>query len=190
MESTKNLMYHITKHASLFLLLFAALTFISLMVFKIEFWLIAFNVKFPAALAWAMAVGIAIIVEGTRFSLMVSSAEDIAKGHKTNFWLGMLGSIALLIYEVFYMASEIGTTWSDTDDTYTNLFKFLAVLGMLLELRLCLLMNGSKRKAAPKEDKEEEININDPGQTNQSYSFNLGKYFGAKNSTGNASSVK
>ena len=159
METTKNLMHQITKQASLFLLIFACLSFVGLVIFKVEYWLLALQPKFNHTLAWVMGVTIAIVVEGVRFSLMVASAEDIAKGRRLNFVLGMLGSIALLVYEVFYMANVVGASWSTTDDTYTNLFKFLALVGMLLELRLCLLMNGTKD--AKSEDVTDDIENND-----------------------------
>lgn len=159
METTKNLMHQITKQATLFLLIFACLSFVGLVIFKVEYWLLALQPKFNHTLAWVMGVTIAIVVEGVRFSLMVASAEDIAKGRTLNFLLGMLGSIALLVYEVFYMANVVGASWSTTDDTYTNLFKFLALVGMLLELRLCLLMNGTKDTKS--EDVTDEIEHND-----------------------------
>jgi len=180
MESTKNLMYHITKQASLLLLIFAILSFIALTVFKVEYWLDAFQLKFPIALAWTMAVSVAIIVEGVRFSLMVSSAEDIANGHTAKFWLGMAGSVALLVYEVFYMAETIGHTWSSTDSTYTNLFKFLALLGMLLELRLCLLMKNSNNIPKKEKEKEKEKEVEKTNTTKIQFP-NLGKYLGSNN---------
>lgn len=160
MKTTKNLMYQITKQASLFLLIFACLSFVGLIIFKVEYWLLALQPKFNHTLAWVMGVTIAIVVEGVRFSLMVASAEDIAKGRTLNFLLGMLGSIALLVYEVFYMANVVGASWSTTDDTYTNLFKFLALVGMLLELRLCLLMSGTK-ESKEKIEADEDTSLNE-----------------------------
>ncbi len=159
MGITKNLMHQITKHASLFLLIFACLSFLGLIIFKVEYWTIALQPKFNYTLAWVMGLTIAIVVEGVRFSLMLASAEDIAKGRTLNFILGLLGSIALLVYEVFYMANVVGASWSVTDSTYTNLFKFLAIVGMLLELRLCLIMNGTKHSKS--EDITDDIEDND-----------------------------
>lgn len=102
-----------------------------------------------------MAVFVASIAEAIRFGLLISSSKDIADKNTIGWVLGILASIGMLFYEVFYMAYHVGEYWSQETTTFTNLFIFLAVMGFILELRLCLLMRGQE----PEQEETKKIDI-------------------------------
>lgn len=157
MESTTKIMESITSKASFFLLSFAIMSFLILIVFKADYYHAAFQVKFMDAVAWTMGCIIAFFIEGVRFSLMLSSAEDARLKRWFSFTIGTIASLSLLGYEL-YLCQKVGTYWSVTDTVYINILRFVAVMGMVLELRLCLLMkqHQPEQKADP-EQKTEEV---------------------------------
>ena len=157
MEYTKNFMTVLSKNASLFILIFALLSFGALTVFKIDYYHNLFLGRFGEWTALSMGCLVAIIIEGVRFSLMISSAEDKRTKNTMGFWLGLISSLCMLGYEV-YICGEVGAYWSQVAEVetsvYTNLLTFLAVLGMGLELRLCLLVDSY---SAPIQDKSKIV---------------------------------
>lgn len=173
MENTKKLMVSISKHASIILLCFALLSFSILIVIKSEYYYTNYSVRFDNNFAWVIGIAMAIVVEGVRFALMLSSAEDIRMGKKWSFVLGLCASIGLLAYE-WGVCQKIGSYWSTDDAIFTNSFRLLALLGMVLELRLCLLVRGnvaSAEKETPKnEEMKEEVKPEEVGKQNSTKS--------------------
>lgn len=156
MENTKKLMESISKHASIILLCFALLSFSILIVIKAEYYFTSYSIRFDNNFAWVIGIAMAIVVEGVRFALMLSSAEDIRMGKKWSFFLGLSASIGLLAYE-WGVCQKIGAYWSTDDAIFTNSFRLLALLGMVLELRLCLLVRGIATSAEKETSKNEEM---------------------------------
>jgi len=154
-DTTKNFMYKISSQASLILLILAICTFIALTIFKFDYWHNSFLIKFNDMEAKIMAVFVASIAEAIRFGLLISSSKDIADKNTIGWVLGILASIGMLFYEVFYMAYHVGEYWSRQTTTFTNLFIFLAIMGFILELRLCLLMRGQE----PEQKETNQIEI-------------------------------
>lgn len=154
METTKSFMHAITKQASIFLLAFAIMSFLILIVFKADYYHNAFSVRFMDSIAWVMGCTIAFFIEGVRFSLMLSSTEDARLRKWGSFTIGLIGSGALLAYEL-YLCNKVGIYWSETDTVYINILRFVAVMGMVLELRLCLLMKGSEAKEIPANESQQ-----------------------------------
>lgn len=155
-NTTKNFMNEISKQASLFLLVFALLSFVCLVVFKSDYYHSMFLKRFPDSISWTMAICIAVIVEGIRFSFMLSSAEDVRTGNRKGFVIGLIASLALLGYEL-YICKTVGEYWNPYDYIYVNILRFLAISGMVIELRLCLLISG---KEAPKKEIKEPSKVN------------------------------
>ena len=175
-DTTKNFMYKISSQASLILLILAICTFIALTIFKFDYWHNSFLIKFNDMEAKIMAVFFASIADAIRFGLLISSSKDIADKNTLGWVLGILASIGMLFYEVFYMAYHVGEYWSQETTTFTNLFIFLAVMGFILELRLCLLMRGQE----PEQEETKQIEIDSI----------LQKILSGKKQNGSANGVK
>jgi hypothetical protein len=79
---------------------------------------------------------------------MLSSTEDARLRKWWSFTIGLIGSFALLGYEL-YLCNKVGIYWSETDTVYITILRFVAVMGMVLELRLCLLMKGTEMPETP-----------------------------------------
>ncbi|WMX12293.1 hypothetical protein [Aureispira sp. CCB-E] len=182
MENTKKLMESISKHASIILLCFALLSFSILIIIKAEYYYTNYAVRFDHNFAWVIGASMALVVEGVRFALMLSSAEDIRMGKKWSFVLGLSASIGLLAYE-WGVCQKIGVYWSTDDAIFTNSFRLLALLGMVLELRLCLLVRGSVANGGNDTTKNETMK-------EQNQDENMGKQNRTKSSQENANGAK
>jgi len=145
--STGSIMLQISKAAPFGLLVFALLSFVAVGVFAYDYYRELFLVRFPSSAAF-MAILCAIIQEAVRFGLLVASIRDFTDSKPANGWLGLLGSIALVLHDIV-IAKAIGRVWSPADpDAYVGLLVFLILTGLLLEIRLILTVGGSpKRKA-------------------------------------------
>lgn len=193
-------MVSLTKRADISLLFFALLSFLILGTFKFEYYNHIFIVNFYDWLAITMAVAVAVLIEGTRFSLLLASAQDARTGNTKGFVLGLLGSSGLLIYD-FILCSSIGEHWENGagGTVYTGILRFIVLLGALLEIRLCLLMSGEAVQVAESEQRQNNNSPTPPdtdtskkddkqvktGTTNVSNPpvYDLGKYLGNTNST-------
>jgi hypothetical protein len=137
METTKKAMNSLAKHADLFLLLFALLSFVLLIIFKTDYYLHIFSPRFGTKLGIAVAVASAILVEGVRFSLLVASASDAINKNSKGLWLGIVASILITIYDLT-ICIEIGNVWGSY--VHSHILQVFVVLGLLLEIRLVLMV--------------------------------------------------
>ena len=74
--------------------------------------------------------------------MVVSSVGDCSFGRSGSGWLGLLGSVALVAYDI-KMSTSVALIWAnDTFDAgiYSGTIVFLILLGLLLEVRLVLTM--------------------------------------------------
>ena len=144
--TTNGIMEKISQYAPFSILLFAILSFIAIGVFKVDFYTEKFGTRFENAMA--MAIVMAVISEGVRAALLITSSRDFINGEKTNGWLGLLASVGIVIYE-WNVAGNIATVWSaEAPELYKGIFLFLIVVGLVLELRLVLTLSvGSSGKA-------------------------------------------
>lgn len=183
-NTTKNLMTEISKQSSLILLVFALLSFASLVVFKSDYYHQIFTVRFTDSLAWVMGVCIALIVEGIRLAFLLSSAEDARVKNWYGFTIGLCASIGLLGYEL-YVCKTVGTYWDAQNPIYTNILRFLAIIGMVIEVRLCLLIKGSIKTIMGQDEtpttQERKPTNGGVVYTTPSAPINVGKYFGNTN---------
>lgn len=175
-------MESISKHASIILLCFALLSFSILIVIKAEYYFTNYSTRFAYNFAWIIGIAMALVVEGVRFALMLSSAEDIRMGKKWSFVLGLTASIGLLYYE-WGVCEKIGAYWSTNDAIFTHSFRLLALLGMVLELRLCLLVRGSVASIEKETSKTETMN-------NENEDPNVGKSTSTMSKKGAANGAK
>jgi len=154
-NTTKNLMFEISKASPIFLLLVAALSFVCIMIFKVDYYAHIYNVRFSYWVAAVVGFVIALIAEGGRFALMVASVEDVRQGKGFRAFLGFIASLGLIGYDI-YISFNLGAIWDSSNDVYTNVIIFLVVIGGVLELRLCLLMSKST-KNTPEEKKKDQV---------------------------------
>ena len=129
--------------APLALLVMAIGCFLIVGIFRTDYYHHAFETRFPDWGAWCLAVFAAVIEEGTRLSLLVASMRDFTDNRKGNGWLGLVGSVALVIWEI-HTAAEIASLWAlgkaADQGVYLGFLVFMVLLAFLLEIRLILTM--------------------------------------------------
>lgn len=146
-----SMMREISKYAPTALLVFALLSFISISIFSIDYYEELFKSRFEGS-AKAMAILVSVIQEAVRFGLLIASVRDFTNGKKTNGFLGILASIGLVIHDI-NLSDKIAAMWAlktpdISADAYSSIFVFLIVIGLVLELRLILTVNGKKSQSA------------------------------------------
>ena len=126
--------------------------------FKTWYYQDLFSNKFDSYHALFCGGILAFMIEGARFSFMMSSAQDLLNRNNKGLVFGFLGSIGLFIYEMF-LCGSLGSFWSVDSSLYSNIFRFVASLGMVIELRLCLMLVETKEEEIEEEDQKNEDTI-------------------------------
>lgn len=129
-----------------FLLLFLAIgTFIGVGIFQADYYRHIFTPRF-AANAATMAVFVSVLHQAIRFGLLVASMRDFSDNKPWNGWLGLIGSVALVWYDM-KVAGWLAQVWASDGmaeaATYKSTVVFLILLGLLLECRLILTVDGA-----------------------------------------------
>jgi uncharacterized membrane protein len=140
--STETLVGEAAKRAPFALMLMAIGSFLIVGILWTDYYTHIFSVRFEPWAAVALGVFAALIKEGVRLSLLISSIRDFSDNRKGNGWLGLLGSIALVWYEIA-TTKEVAALWAGdagTADTYRGFIIFMVLLGLVLEFRLVLTM--------------------------------------------------
>lgn len=120
------------------LLAFATLTFVFVGIFSGVYMHSEFQGKFSVSSSVAMAAFAAALVEGIRFSLLISSFRDFSDSKPLNGWIGLVASLGLVFFDIQH-ASSIAEFWGSP--FVGHLFRWVVVLGFVLELRLILTGN-------------------------------------------------
>jgi len=77
---------------------------------------------------------------------LVASVRDFSDDKRFNGWLGLLGSVGLVLHDLS-VSKNIALMWSpDNPLPYTGLFSFLILIGLLLEFRLILTVDLKEKK--------------------------------------------
>lgn len=159
---TTSIMLEISKAAPLALLVFAFLSFLAIGVFAVDYYEFLFESRF-GRMAKPMAILIAVIQEAVRFGLLITSIRDFADKKKFNGWLGLVGSIGLVLHDIS-LSNSIAKLWSpDNPLPYSSLFMFLILIGLLLEFRLILTVGKSSNNQA--------VNFSKNGATKEGEKF-------------------
>ena len=150
MTSTKvlDLTNQFTVYAPALLLGIAGLTFLGVGIFQANFYSSVFLTRFGEVGSLMFAIFLALVHELTRFALVVSSVRDFSDKKAGSGWLGLLGSLALVAYDI-KISSSVALVWvNDSFDAnvYSSTIIFLILLGLLLEVRLVLTMRGRAQK--------------------------------------------
>ena len=144
-----NLVEQFTRIAPALLLTIAALTFFGVATFHTNFYTDVFLSRFGYVGSLSFAIFLAVVHELTRFALLVSSVRDFTSKRLGAGWLGLLGSLALVAYDI-KISSSVAALWANESfdaGIYSSTIIFLIMLGLLLEVRLVLTysrLNGSK----------------------------------------------
>jgi hypothetical protein len=155
MDNTiKKSMNKISKHSNLFLLVIAITSFCFLGYFKTWYYQELFDIKFSFYGALICGGSLAFMIEGGRFAFMLSSASDLINKNTKGFIFGLIGSIGLLAYEM-NLCGELGAFWDSESNLYTVIFRSVAGLGAVIELRLCLMLQDSKTPAPEEKSKDQ-----------------------------------
>jgi len=159
---TSSIMLEISKAAPLALLVFAFLSFLAVGVFAIDYYDTLFAPRF-GRLSKAMAVLIAVIQESVRFGLLITSIRDFADKRKFNGWIGLIGSIGLVLHDIS-LSNSIAKMWdAENPLPYSSLFMFLILIGLLLEFRLILTVKNSRAR--------NDVNFSQNGATKKGEKF-------------------
>lgn len=131
------IMREISKVAPFALLTCALLSFIAVGIFSVDYYQELFLKRFTES-ARFMAIMVAVIQEAVRFGLLIASIRDFADRKPLNGWLGLIGSIALVIHDVS-IAKSLALIWDPLNPVpYSSILVFLILIGLLLEVRLIL----------------------------------------------------
>lgn len=131
----QRIMDEIAKNVPLILTILAFGTFIATGIFITDYYTEILSARFAGS-AFYFALFIALIHEITRFGLLISSIRDFSENRRLNAWLGFIGSIALVAYDI-KTANQIAVLYGDRE-TFSGLITFLVLIGLLLEFRLIL----------------------------------------------------
>ena len=141
-----SIMRTVSEYAPFALLIMAIGTFLTVGIFWYDYYAHIFGSRFAPWAAVSMGAFAAIIKEGVRLSLLVSSIRDFSDKRRGNGWLGLLASIALVWYEIS-TTQQVAQLWAEgeaaTADTYRGFIIFMVLLGLVLELRLILTVPGA-----------------------------------------------
>lgn len=131
--------------APILLLISAIASFAAIGIFQVDYYDKLFAKNFPNH-SITMAVLIAVITELVRFALLVSSIRDFSDSKPFNGWLGLLGSLALVVHEISVSRSMAALWSTDNSTAYSTVFIFLILLGLGLEIRLILTVDLKAKK--------------------------------------------
>lgn len=135
-------MLSLSRFAPFALISCALLSFFAVGFFCVDYYEELFKERFDDA-ARPLAIMVALIQELVRFALLIASVRDFSDKRAFNGWLGLAGSVALVIHDAG-IAKEVATMWSKQNpDQYAGIFLFLIFVGALLEIRLILTVNGA-----------------------------------------------
>lgn len=135
-------MQEFSKIAPFALILCALLSFISVGVFCVDYYDSLFRERFDEY-SMSMAVMVAVIQELVRFGLLIASIRDFSDKKPFNGWLGLLGSIGLVFHDIS-ICKDVASIWSPENPTlYSDIFVFLILIGLLLEIRLVLTIRNT-----------------------------------------------
>lgn len=144
-NQTRELLMKFTHIVPFLIGLMALISFVSYGIFGAHFYNEYFATKLPE-MSLGMAILFVVVKEGSRLILLISSATDFL--HK-NYWggaLGVLASIGLVIFE-WREAIHVAQFWSpDSPTLFVNSFRFLIVMGLILEFRVILMLSNSEEK--------------------------------------------
>lgn len=157
METTKKTMNALAIQADLFLLIFAVLSFVLLIIFKSDYYSHIFNSRFGLKVGLGVGIATAFLTEGVRFSLLVASAADAINGNKKGLILGIIASILITIYDLF-ICVEVGLVWGSV--VHSHILQTFVILGLLLEVRLVLMVNKGGNVGNGQNHQKHNINSN------------------------------
>jgi len=151
-------MVEFSKIAPFALILCALLSFIAVGVFCVDYYEALFNERFKEY-STSMAVMVAIIQELVRFGLLIASIRDFSDKKPFNGWLGLLGSIGLVFHDIS-ICKDVALIWSpENPSLYSDIFIFLILIGLLLEIRLVLTVGKMKTADLGKSKKEKSNGV-------------------------------
>ncbi len=151
-QDVKRIMENVSNAAPFALLLMAIGTFLAVGIFRTDYYTEIFAVRLGGISALSMAIFVAILEEGVRLALLISSVRDFSDRRKGNGWLGLIGSVALVAYEIqtsIHVAGMWASEGAATLPTYRTLLIFLILTGLLLEIRLILTIPGASLGKPP-----------------------------------------
>jgi hypothetical protein len=131
-----------------FLLLISAVgSFIIVGIFTADYYNTMFWARF-GSFAFAMAVGVVVLEELTRFSFLVSSVKDFKDKKKAEGFFGLLISLILVAHDIT-IAIKVGNLWGLGELPLV----FAIVIGFAIEIRMVMTM-GRKETIAPQKEEE------------------------------------
>ena len=151
-----SIMETVSKFAPFALLAMAAGTFLTIGIFRTDYYDHIFSVRFEPWAAMAMAVFVSVIEEGVRLALLISSMRDFSDKRSGNGWLGLIASVALVWYEIS-TTQQVAELWAAGEVAAVSVYKgfliFMVLLGLILELRLILTVpNARLGKPQPRQN--------------------------------------
>jgi hypothetical protein len=160
--TVQSAMQMVAKYSLGTLLILATASFFSLTIFKTDYYLQLFDSRWGTKahwLAWLMAIGVSVITEAIRLGLLVASARDFSLRNFIGGWLGLVGSIALTFYD-WQIADTVARIWQVDSVSVSNIFRFLVVVGLLIELRLILMLFAGLEGKPGKAKRESKVHQN------------------------------
>jgi len=137
------IMREISRFAPFTLLVCALLSFIAVSIFAVDYYETLFTTRFTKN-ARVMAILVAVIQEAVRFGLLVSSIRDFSDKKPLNGWLGLIGSLVLVIHDIS-IANDLALLWNaENPSPYSGILIFPILTGLLLEIRLILTLSEQK----------------------------------------------
>lgn len=148
-QRTDRILAWLEGFAPLGLILTAAAALAQEGYFQFKYWFSNFT-NLPDGERWYVALSIAVIMAGLRLWFLVMSSKDVAAGNRPGYVIGVLASLATLVYTI-WECTEIAHRWAGQDAGATIvMFVFTTVVVVAAEIRIMLSRFGSWRSSATK----------------------------------------
>ncbi len=159
-STTQTALEGILKHSPILLLVSMLLSFLLVALVQTFYYsnfVLAGKVG-TAGIAYAMAIGIALMTQFARVAFGISGAYEFGNGKTGKGILGLLFSLALSVFESFEVG-EIAHVWAKDDPSLlfssVMFLQFLVWVGFSLEIRLALLI--AKKTKEENQEVEEKV---------------------------------
>lgn len=150
-----NAIHSVVKHSPILTLVSMIMSFILVFVLQVFYYATEVFSGYITGIAYALAVGIALMFQLARVAFGISGAYDFSNGHTGKGILGMLFSITLTAiesFEVVHFAESFANGSSRVYSSALLAFQVIVWLGFALEIRLATSV--SKK---PKSNSESDI---------------------------------
>ncbi|MCB0643723.1 MAG: hypothetical protein KDC44_18880 [Phaeodactylibacter sp.] len=161
MEKTDNvtarqIIVWLSEAAPVLIVLLATASFVLIGSFKADFYAHQYEPRFGERALFA-GVATAALFGLVRLVPLITSFRDFSNSRQASGWLGLLGSFAMVWYEISE-ASAVAQVWNPSEPVfYSRMITFVVLLGVGLEIRAILTVGSLKDETIQRVNASQEL---------------------------------